>query len=374
MSNIYSVTDKVLCDALNQSQVTQNEMRELFLSRGIIISKNTDRKLLAKNFSKFTHDYYDHQKIAEILGSEPRRERSTSRLVSNMPEKTILLKAADTLKKELTEHKDLCHVVADRSGMINVHITYMSTNFSKSDFKQVVKKQAVIEVEPTEDGYVIRRPDNEQTEVYENQLLAIVERLSKEKAIEEGKPISEATLDIQEISLENIDSPQSRTDFFTKLINGLEGYDLDDVTDAYVYHPKPEEIEEEDGETDIGVHVSKASLKGEGVLKSEEINSLYERGFYICKIKWRVKEKGADPNIFEFEAQFNDAQNFKGFSYIAKGIKKYKGGGEYNKTIVQLNDGQKLFFSRMIEKTARSIIIELNKQAQGKKDGKSHQD
>lgn len=138
-------------------------------------------------------------------------------------------------------------------------------------------------MEPTEDGYVIRRPDNEQTEVYENQLLAIVERLSKEKAIEEGKPISEATLDIQEISLENIDSPQSRTDFFTKLINGLEGYDLDDVTDAYVYHPKPEEIEEEDGETDIGVHVSKASLKGEGVLKSEEINSFMNVAFIYAK-------------------------------------------------------------------------------------------
>lgn len=340
-------------------------MRDLFLSRGIIISKQTPRKVLSKNFSKFTHDYYDHQKIAEILGSEPRRERSTSKLVSNMPEKATLLKAADQLKKDLTDQKDLCHIVADKNGIINIHITYMSTNFSKSDFKQVIKKQAVIEIEPTDLGYVIRRPDNEQTENYEQLLLSLIEGISKEKALEEGKSISEAELGIHEISLENIDSAELRIEFFTRLINGLEGYDLDDVTDAYVFHPKPDEYEEEVAETDLGVHVSKASLKGEGVLKSEEISSLYDRGFYICKIKWRAKEKGADANIFEFEAQFNNPQSFSDFSYIAKGIKKYKGHGEYNKSTSQLKDDQKLFFSRLIEKTARSIIIDLNNQAQG---------
>lgn len=365
MSNLYSVTDKVLCDALNQSQVTQNEMRDLFLSRGIIISKETPRKVLSKNFSKFTHDYYDHQKIAEILGSEPRRERTTSKLVSNMPEKATVLKAAEKLKTELTENNDLCHIVADKSGTVKIHITYMSTNFSKSDFKQVVKKQAVIEIEPTASGYVMRRPDNDQTENYEQQLLSLIEIMSTEKAIADGKPLSDAKLDIHEISLENIDSPQHRIEFFTKLINGLEGYELDDVTDVYVYHPKPEEIEDEDGEADIGVHVSKASLKGEGVLKSEEINSLYERGFYICRIKWRVKEKGADPNIFEFEALFNNPQSFSEFSYITKGMKKYKGHGEYNKNPTLLNDDQELFFSRLIEKTARSIIMDITNKAQG---------
>ncbi|CND69596.1 hypothetical protein [Yersinia pseudotuberculosis] len=365
MNNIYSVTDKVLCDALNQSQITQNEMRDLFLSRGIIISKQTSRKTLSKNFSKFTHDYYDHQKIAEILGSEPRRERSTSKLISNMPDKATILRSAENLKKELTENKDLCHVVSDKTGTIKIHITYMSTNFSKSDFKQIVKKQAVIEIEPIDSDYVIRRPDNDQTEDYEQQLLSIIEELSKEKAVEDGKSISDAELDIHEISLENIDSSECRIEFFTKLINGLEGYDLDDVTDVYVYHPKPEEIEEENGEADIGVHVSKASLKGEGVLKSEEINSLYERGFYICRVKWRVKEKGADPNIFEFEAQFNNPQSFNNFSYIAKGMKKYKGHGEYNKTSTPLRDDQELFFSRLIEKKARSIIMDLTNRARG---------
>ncbi|MGE8070124.1 hypothetical protein [Serratia ureilytica] len=367
MNDIHSVTDKVLCDSLNQSQVTQNEMRDLFLSRGIIISKKTSRKILSKNFSKFTHDYYDYQKIAVILGSEPRRERSTSKLISNMPDKNIVLDAADKLKAELTEKKDLCHVVSDKTGTVKIHITYMTTNFSKSDFKQVVKKQAVIEIEPVGSDYVVRRPDNEQTEEYEQQLLALIESMSKEKAVEEGQDLSTADLDIHEISLENIDSAQYRIEFFTRLINGLEGYELDDVTDAYVYHPKPEEVEEESGEADIGVHVSKASLKGEGILKSEELSSLYDRGFYICRVKWRVKEKGADPNIFEFEAQFNNPQEFRNFSYIAKGMKKYKGNNTYNKTITPLRDEQELIFSRLIEKTARSIIIDLTNKAQGGK-------
>ncbi|WP_342754764.1 hypothetical protein AAGQ96_02670 [Pantoea sp. MBD-2R] len=48
---LHSVTDKSLYDALCQPRVTNNELRELFLERGIIISKKTDKKDLAKNFS-----------------------------------------------------------------------------------------------------------------------------------------------------------------------------------------------------------------------------------------------------------------------------------------------------------------------------------
>lgn len=362
MNDIYSVTDKVLCDALNQSQVTQNELRELFLSRGIIISKKTSKKVLSKNFSKFTHDYYDHQKIASMLGSEPRRERVTSKEIYNMPDKGTILSAAEDFKQILIEKKDLCHVIADKSGVVKIYVTYMSTNFSKSDFKQVVKKQALIELEPQDEGYVIRRPDNEQTESYEKQFLDLIERLSTDKAIEEGSSISDAQLDIKSVSLENIDDPQYRTDFFTRLITEMEGYELDDVTDAYVYHPKPDGS---DGDGSNGIHVDKASLKGQGVLKSEEINSLYDRGFYICRIKWRVIDKSADKNIYEFEAQFDDADSFSGFSYISRGEKKYKGDGKYNKTFSPLRDEKELLFNRLIEKTARSIIIDITEMAQG---------
>ncbi|EMJ2903649.1 hypothetical protein H0I57_07220 [Yersinia enterocolitica] len=361
MNAIHSVTDKALFDALCQSRVTQNELRELFLSRGVLVSKKTAKKDLAKNFSKFTHDYYLHQKIATIFGGFLRREKTTSIVINNISDKSIIVKAANELKTEIESQDDLCHVFSDKDG-IKIHITYLTTNYGKSEFNQIEKRTAVFEIESLENGYSIRRPDNEQTSNYEMIFLGKIEDIAKKRLAEQGKNPQDAQLDTTEISMENIEDSAKRTEFFTQLINGLDNYDLDDVTDAYIYHPKPKVIEEEDGDIDTGVHISKASLKGEGVLKSEELTSLYERGFYIWKIRWRVKSLSADQDIYEFEAQFGDPLEFKDFSYISRGVKKYKGHGIYTKNAVPLDSKKELFFNQLIEKTAYSIIMDLNKQ------------
>ncbi|PHM47651.1 hypothetical protein [Xenorhabdus miraniensis] len=356
MNNIHSVTDKALFDALSQPRVTPNELRDLYLQRGILVSKATDKKELAKNFSKFSHDFHLHQKIAAIFGGFLRREKSTSVLIKNTISRDIMLEAADQLKKELENQDDLCNIIADKN-IVRIHVTYLSTNYGKSDFCQVEKKTAVFEIEKQDLGYSIRRPDNDQAKAYESTFLKHIEILCNEE-----NPEEDFDLDVDEINLSNIDDAEKRTEFFTKLINGLEGFTLHDVTDAYVYHPKPKVIEEEDGDTDSGVHISKASLKGEGVLKSEELTSLYQRGFYIWKIRWKVLEKDGDSDMYEFEAQFNDPLDFNGFSYISRGYKKFKGAGEYNKNSVPLGDSREIFFKQLIESTARSIIDNINEE------------
>lgn len=357
---LHSVTDKSFYDALCQSRVTNNELRELFLERGIIISKKTDKKDLAKNFSKLTHDYYVQKRISDIFGGFLRKEKTTSLVLSDPIEKSILREAAGLLKKEIEHEQDLCQVFNDKDSII-IFITYTSTNYGKSDFSQIEKKTARFEIESLDSGYSIRRPDNDQTDGYLKSLLSKVENLEKERIADLGEDPNSLKLNFDEISLENIADNDKRTAFFTRLISELEGYVLDDVTDAYVYHPKNEIIEDEDGDAETGVHISKASLKGQGVLKSAELISLYERGFYIWKVRWRVKEKNNEPDIYEFEAQFDNPMDFNGFSYISRGVKKFKSGGKYNKTSSQLNDQQETIFNRLIEKTARSIIIDLNK-------------
>lgn len=357
---LHSVTDKSLYDALSQPRVTNNELRELFLERGIIISKQTDKKDLAKNFSKLTHDYYVQKRISDIFGGFLRKEKKTSLVLNDDIEKSIMTEAANLLKREIEEEQDLCQVFNDKNSLI-IFITYTSTNFGKSDFSQIEKKTARFEIEKLENGYSIRRPDNEQTDVYLGSLLSKIEHLEKERVTSAGEDSTKLQLNIDEISLEHIEDNEKRTQFFTRLINEIEGYILDDVTDAYVYHPKSEVIADEEGDSTTGVHIIKSSLKGEGVLKSEELISLYDRGFYIWKIRWRVKEKNKEPNIYEFEAQFDDPLEFSGFSYISRGVKKFKSGGKYNKNPSQLTDSQETNFNRLIEKTARSIIIDLNK-------------
>lgn len=66
--------------------------------------------------------------------------------------------------------------------------------------------------------------------------------------------------------------------------------------------------------------------------------------------------------MYEFEAQFSDPLEFTGFSYISRGYRKFKGAGEYNKNPTQLTDKKEMFFKRLIESTARSLIDEINEE------------
>ena len=163
----------------------------------------------------------------------------------------------------------------------------------------------------------------------------------------------------------DIVDPRLRTSFFIKLINGLNGYIFEDVSDAYVFHPKPDKIEDEEDDVEIGIHITRASLKGEGVLKSEELLSLYDRGFYIWKIRWTAKENLPDPDVYEFEAQFSNQLDFNGFSYSIKGVKKYKGHGEYNKTFASLTRTEESKFHRLIEEAAYKIISDIESESRG---------
>ncbi|WP_447887808.1 hypothetical protein [Serratia fonticola] len=352
MKNIHSVTDKALYDALNQKQITINEIQDLLLERGTIISKKTPRKVLARNYSRMTHDYYEHQKIATLLGGQLRTEKNTCVRVETDINKNDIIQAAEALRKEITEQDDYCKIIIDGKRIL-INIRYLSTNYGKSDFKQAINKEAVIEIEPLETGYSIRRPDNETLEDYENIILNYLGNIKKENSDDN------LDLKINQITLAHNTSADVRTLFFDKLIRTLDGYELLDVTDAYVYHPKPETLEAEDGNTETGVHVSRASLKGEGVLRSEELSNLYDRGFYIWKIKWKVKEKLADPDIFELEAQFGDPLNCTNFSYLVKGVRKYKANGQYFSKPQKLSGRDAENFNKLIENRAYSIIIEI---------------
>lgn len=354
MKNIHSVTDKALYDALNQKQITLNEIQDLFLERWTIISKKTPRKELARNYSRMTHDYYEHQKIATLLGGQTRTEKITCVRIEAKIDRSNIIDAAEKLREEITSQDDFCKILIDGPRVL-INIRYLSTNYGKSDFKQAINKEALIEIEPVENGYSIRRPDNENLETYEELLLGHISN-----ALNEEDDDSNLDIKINEITLSHNTSADVRTLFFDKLIRTLDGYELLDVTDAYVYHPTPEALEAEDGNLETGVHVSRASLKGKGVLNSDELSDLYDRGFYIWKIKWKVKEKLVDPDIFELEAQFGDPLDCTNFSYLVKGVRKYKSNGQYFSKPQKLSGRDAERFNKLIENRAYSIIMEIS--------------
>lgn len=361
---LYSVTDKALFDALNQSKVTNDDMKSLFFKRGIIISKDTKRKALALDFSRYFHGFDDYKRLSEILGTTGRREKVSTNIINTTLDKNDIEAAVKLVCEDLQKEGDQTDFIYTDKG-IEVKIKYVKLDYKMSEFRQSSTREATILIEKNESGqFTTRFPQNEKSREFNDKLF------DKIRTENTGTEIS-----VDEITLETVKDAEQRSSFFKELIDSIPNYSRVDVSDVYVTHPILEKAKnasndddddddsEEDLIVDTGCHISKASLKGRGVLESKELNDLLSQGFYITKIIWTSVINGfIDSNKYEFEAQFMDPDNCTLFSYLVRGQYKYRSAGEYaSKQSVEKE--REVILSTLIENASRKIstdIIERN--------------
>ena len=350
---LYSVTDKALYDALNQHKITSNQIVDMLLKRGVLISRTTPKEELAKFFCRYHHDYYDHQVIAEVLGMTPRKEKTTSSFIASNCDIDDFWTAAEDLQREILNNNDQCNIdIID--GNIIIDITYSSLFYDKSEFNQVVKKNARIEIIKEQGKYIIRRPDNDKFNDYVEDII-------------ESVSTSEKDLIKKDINLFSVPDPKLRSKFFIDFVENIKNYKLRNVSDVYVFNPDCKYNSDDliNLEDDDIPEITKVSLKGVSVLDSPELFDLFKRGFYIWKIRWSIEEELKDPDIFEFEAQFSNMVDFTGFSYISKGYWKYKGNGDYNKTKSQLEPEKNSSFITLLETCALETMDSIQTDYKG---------
>ncbi|MBJ2223955.1 MULTISPECIES: hypothetical protein [Pseudomonas] len=332
IGSIYYASDKAMFDALTQRKVTIAHLRELFLSRGIIISPETDKESLARQFSSFFHDYADYQKLSILIGAHSVRERTTNINITTAVTPDDMMKSLESTK-EFFEAED--HDVIDISsvdGVITCTIHYQKTDYGQSEFRQVVQKQAVVKLEPFHKGWKVSGPMNDKFKNLSAQLQSQIEIMT------------EREVKVSEISLSAYPDPELRTRFFRELIDRLPKLKQVDVIDVATFNPKIKEVDltdedlQDDGEDDElqskGVrpttHITKAQLSGQGVLESEQLLALEAQGFYICKILWHATDSNQiDSDVYVVEAQFGNKAACSDFSYILKGVKHYQSSGVY---------------------------------------------
>lgn len=362
-NGLYSVTDKALFDALIQAKVTHENMKDLFFKRGIIISKNTGKKSLASDFSRCFHGFSDYEKLSTILGSVGRREKSSTNIINGGITRTEIESALKETMGALKKEGDIVTFAYVENEGIEVTIKYIKLDYKLSEFRQSSTREAKILIEPTTDGlFQLRFPPNNKSQEF-------VKELTKSlKAIDGEKNIS-----IDEITLESVKDPAQRTAFFERLIDSIDTYERMDVTDVYVSHQDIEATrknsESDDSEDEeivdeievtTGYHISKASLKGRGVLDSPELKNFLSKEFYITRIIWTAKVKGfPDSDKAEFEAQFIDPEKCTLFSYLVRGYYKYKSQTEFRESRTSFDKTKEKLISSYIERAARDIANDI---------------
>ncbi|HHX3695654.1 TPA: hypothetical protein ACU9T0_006613 [Burkholderia cenocepacia] len=346
---IFSASDKSINDALNQKTVTNSDLRELFLSRGILISKDSSRKSLALHFSRLSHDYLDYDRLARIFGSQVHHEKiSSTRITTDVPISTFE-SSAHELKANLEQSGAVVKVYATKGNRLDIEVKYQKLQFNKSEFRQVVNRTAMISVQREGDDLVFHGPHNEDVREW-------IDQLGKTASEKSGKD-----LEFDDIELPPNFSAKQKSSFFTNLIKSIDGHHLADVSDVYVSHPRVEEDDDDDDSEKVstGIHISKASLKGQGVLHSDELKLLENKGFYISKIVWTSKNGQIDSDLYEFEAQFSSSDDCSGFTYLPRGFYRHLEGYEFSKNRTGFTNEEEYRLGKLIELAARSTLANL---------------
>jgi len=310
--SIYIPTDKNIFDALLHKKVTFQELNKFLLERGILVSESLSKQNLARMVSQLTFDYHDYSKLKQLLENPNRKEKSSStvlKITSNQDEITNICKKIANNNDANESYKVV------KNGDITMLVTsYTDIDFTKTELRQRTSKVCVIELEDNGDEIIIRQPATKKG----NEIVSKIK-----ETIEEDKGIS---LEEEKISLENILSPEARSYFFDRLINLLDGYNLEDVTSIDVYHHIDDLDEETDSEElseHIAGYIRKAVLSGGGVLTSSEFNQLHKKGFFISKIIWKAVDSLPQGDMVEFEALFGNASSCSDYKYLVRGIYNY---------------------------------------------------
>ena len=384
MGSLYFASDKAIFDALTQRSLTSAELRKVFLSRGIVISKESDKKFLASRFSALFHDYYDYRNLSLLVGGRDGREKTTNVVVTTEVSKEELTDALTSVKEWLIDDQHEQAEVSIQGDQLKLTVKYQKLDFSQAEFRQVVEKTAEVTLEKQGSGWKITGPMNDKFKEITEQLYSQIEI------------VTEKDVDTRAISLAGIADASVRTNFLRSLIRNLKGMEVVDVVDVSTFNPSDRddddldlsdealvvedsiEVETEGDPEDEGdlevtlskpqpevkthkiIRIDKASLKGKGVLESKQLMELEGHGFYLWKIRWTVREKPVGSEIVEFEAQFGNQAKCSDFSYIVKGVYNYN-NGKYAKNRVRASSVVEQQLKVKLEQAAQKTLDDIER-------------
>lgn len=338
--NIYFATDKNIYDALHHKRITPTLLHDILLRKGIILSNELSKEDLIEEICKLPHSFQDLVSIKELVQTYDKRESTTSLKLQTKSNQDELKKAADQVKKKLSNGNGETVVIsATKGGTLSIEVNYQDIDLSRTALRQIDNRSLKVDLKITDDGIDIRMPQNQKAK-------DIASLLQSELSKMKSQPIEKF-----EISLEAVNNPTSRSQFFQELMTGLTGYEIDDVTNVELNRYKSHSNDEDDDDVIETGFVKRAVLKGESVNTSAIFSQLHTKGYYIVRIAWSAKPKSGIGNRIIIEAFFKNIENCNDFSYQIKGVNNQR-GNNYNVTVRAATDIEKLQISQLIESSA----------------------
>jgi hypothetical protein len=339
-SSIY-FTEKDIYDALMSSKRTMTIplIMELARDKGILLSSEDSRETLVKYLSTLVYDYYDLNVLIDHITPSHKKEKSK---VSKIDTK-ITSAQLKTITKELAESSTTIQVTTDSddSKKTILKIEYDEIDLSKTRLRQKIRKESVIEITEEENSTKISKPSNSAVDSIMSNIISAIEKKN------------DSTINEEKINLYNWEH-EKIIEYFTTLINSIQGCKLSDVIKVTVNNEDNPEAEE-----DVLNLITNASFKGKGLLSTEEYQKLKTNGYYITSIVWISNETTKNGNIIEFEASLSSSKNCDEVIFLAKGVYRFVEKDKYTSTRRPLNTEEIIKYTQYLEEAALSVYSDL---------------
>lgn len=348
-----SFNDEEMFEMLSQSPPFGDlKLRKHFRkTRGVFLSKHIDEEGLARFYSKLGFSWNQFKDLSVYLDSDEAGEKKASLKISETVDKEIIINAIEEL--QAARKTEESYRVTNKSESISLNANYIKKNFSKSKSLQRENRSFGMEI-TTKDGYIEIEYD------LEDRCVRIANELYK-------KIQSKAKRDLQQIEIVFLGANRGelQTDFFLKLLSGIDGLSRLSVCDVRVNLTTSKNSDAEDTEDDntekLKGLVQSAALKGEDVTSSKMFQQLLKDGYYISGITWYVKEVGGDKRKLVLEAGFREIGGQ--YKFYADGKKIYGTDADgLESDAKRMLPFQKLAFQRKILSAAYRIHHEINKK------------
>lgn len=345
----YCPEDKDILDFINSITISVDDLTNLLRHRGVYISKNAKKPDLVNLLIKEIYTWADVTELLALLTIPTQKEHYITGNHTCSADFDVLEQAVSLVKEfRLTKYGDRVNIESVEEGIYRIAIDYTKIDYEKTRLIQCVEREAEIFIEKTDTGFKTRRTDNDRASEIELAILGEYEKL----AAEDNHELKSIRLRLSEIK-----SVQRRVAFFTDLMEGLAGYDFEQIKTARAqsFKDPSQSVDMDDGDELADEYKSVLEslvFNGKNVGGTEIYDSVIGKDFFTASATWTVVSDTDECRKVEVKAAFVPVLDDFEIQFSVLSVWMFKSGELQPKT--KANQFQKARFANLLIESAEA--------------------
>lgn len=343
----YYPDDKDIYDFLDSQTRSIEPMLTFLKNRNILVSKEAEKKNLQNYISRLYFDWESANRLVDIVDIRDTEQKVSHSQYEINVDVDIVHTLANTVKNERGEPKREVYQINRYADEIDIRVTYLDIDTSKTILLQKKEKELQITATPSEGGWCFRHTDNDRAK---DIVRTFIEKI--------GQATNQRDIPHKSIEIGHLNDNVLRVRFFQNTMSNMDGFRLIDVSNLKVDRLPRELQTEEEAEDEDGAEekLRKVVMYGIDLFTTKEYQNLVRQGFFISGAQWKSQKTDGKGEIVEFSAGFNSPSEGKDFAYKVLGIYRIDDTGSLLQTREKIMGSEKKAYLTAIELSAQNAL------------------